>query len=928
MRTFLLWLCLSLPLLAVDYVDGTVLLLDVPSAGHPGYVTITDSGSGGPDTIVRTFPIFTPGDRIKVWYTAGTKINNRVTQQTCNDPCTISMHRDWGWQYEWYEEVNAAGASLSPVRDSGATPVILPLVEEPIHTVGNWNFPIEVVGQDNYTEHVQVNVPNGSVLTGLRFYIRCHSCGFRGQLPVDTKASIQINGGPWTTISNANVTGVGELSYYGGVGGFIHLQEFTLTIPDGTVVTGTNTIGLRFNGSDGVTSGWRARDLNFWEPNMVIDQLVSSGGTVTATLHSAQPQLATNNWLNIQGAPGIRGRFNGPRQITVVDSTHFTFQACGTNPDLINCTAPDGTYVVPTANDVGTVQPQILAARQLIPQSAYTQEDPTTWVAPPGGNATNGQNWFNNSALFVPNTPYLNNVLQSSHCQTCHADIPNTANQTGFDLKYFNYSNKVIIQRTVFHHLTGQQGLDIAAYIRNQPTTPPPMARPWNSAYQPCPTLDSNPAANWAAGGGCDCVETYATDWLEYAAPGGVYTSWGLTSWLNMRQLPEPYPFPDWNDHLAPIFPGDYPFTTPFNSSSVPTYYNNALAAITVGNVASYTGYDHSMSTFRGQVVTYDQTNDTARPNFSAPAYLRPSLYAIALQSIFQWGIVKSWEIVHGGGFEGNLDSVYTNQYGASTNGYQTRGWFSGIHFYLADHIAGLNPNGTGNYDSTPQSYNVQSNIAYVYQTTVDCGNRRLTGNSPWDIGYTWIFLFTGGGTWRSNDYLADLAMIIGPQCSADDPNLFPSGGSAFNTQTIISASVTEQITGNLTRRFSTDAQQVAKATQLAKTLTAVLGHYTPTQWAAENAVHPCTNATNGALQSLSTCDSISWYLPLWKDWGVDATTLNNLVTAANTAFPSHNFATDLAATVTGTWTCGNSTLNPLIGNECKPSYHRFSNQP
>lgn len=915
MRGILVWLCVGLPLFAVDYVDGTTLLLNGSNT-----VTITDSGAGAGMPITRAFPVHTPGNRIKVWFST-TLTPNKISATTCADPCTISMHRDWGWQYEWFEEVDPSGLSLNPVRDSGATPRIIPLVEEPVHTVGNWTFPIEVIGQDAYTMHVQVNVPNGSVLTGLRLYFRCHSCGYRGQLPVDGKASVQINGGAWIGITNANVTGVGELSYYGGVGGFIHLQEFTIPITDGTITTGTNTIGFRFNATDGVTSGFRIIDLNLWEPDMQIDQLVSASSTVTATLHSTQPQLVTNNWVNVHSAPGIRGRFNGPRQITASDNTHFTFTACGTNINLINCTAPDGTYVAPTSQDSGTVQPQILAARQLIPQSAYSFDDPTTWVAPPSGNASNGNTWFNTSALFDPNTPYLNNVLSSSHCQSCHADVPGASNQTGFDLKYFNYSNKAIIQRSVFHHLTGQQGLDIAANIRNQ--TSPAPSRPWWPLYQPCPTLDSNSVTNWAAGGGSDCVLTYSTDWLEYAAPSGVYTSWGPTNWLNMRQTPEQYPFPDWNDHLPPIYPGDY-FPS-FNSSTLLTYYNNGVAAVTPGTVSTYTGYDNSFASFTSNTVGFKDSVDTVRPNFSAPGYIRPSLFSIAIQSIIQWEAVASWGIVHGGGFEGNLNSVYTAKYGASTNGYQSRGWFGGVHFYLANHIAGLPPAGIGSYDSSAQAYNVQSNSTYIYQVTMDCGNRRLTGNNPWDIGYTGIFLNSGGANWRSDDIVGDISTIIGPQCSFDDPNLFPQTGSSFNIQTIVSASNTWQLSFNLAHRFTTPAQRVGANTQLAKSLTTTLGNYTPTQWQNSST---CSNATNGMNSSLSVCDTIMWILPLFNNWGVDSTTLNNLVTAANTAWPAHNFATDLAATVTGTWTCGNSALNPPIGNLCKPTYPRFSNQP
>ena len=84
-------------------------------------------------------------------------------------------------------------------------------------------------------------------------------------------------------------------------------------------------------------------------------------------------------------------------------------------------------------------------------------------------------------------------------CTHCHSS-------KGEDLKYFNFSNKSIVERSKFHGLTQLEAEQIASYIRTLPlTVSSSSAKMWDPPYQPGPELDSKPASEWSAGAGSRC---------------------------------------------------------------------------------------------------------------------------------------------------------------------------------------------------------------------------------------------------------------------------------------------------------------------------------------------------------------------------------------------------------------------------------------
>ena len=130
-------------------------------------------------------------------------------------------------------------------------------------------LPIEVLGRDGLQEEVVLDVQDPSAVD--RLYLRVHSPVYRdvsinpGRGP---KASVRINGGPWIGLTNQTVDVYPHEAAYGGLNGTYHTVRMTIPVAAlGGVRTGANTLSFRFNGTDGVTVGYRVIDLNLLRRN-------------------------------------------------------------------------------------------------------------------------------------------------------------------------------------------------------------------------------------------------------------------------------------------------------------------------------------------------------------------------------------------------------------------------------------------------------------------------------------------------------------------------------------------------------------------------------------------------------------------------------------------------------------------------------------
>lgn len=142
-------------------------------------------------------------------------------------------------------------------------------------------LPVEVMGPTGTTAAVSVTVPSGSNLTGpLNLWMQIHGVKY------DSEASVQVNSSAWLPISTGNVTLLGNAAAFGGIGGGFHTLQLTMNLPAGTVVPGSNTITFRFNGTNGVVSGYRVLAFNIQSAGT---NLISSSQFVNDDPNSWQP---------------------------------------------------------------------------------------------------------------------------------------------------------------------------------------------------------------------------------------------------------------------------------------------------------------------------------------------------------------------------------------------------------------------------------------------------------------------------------------------------------------------------------------------------------------------------------------------------------------------------------------------------------------
>ncbi len=142
-------------------------------------------------------------------------------------------------------------------------------------------------------------------------------------------------------------------------------------------------------------------------------------------------------------------------------------------------------------------------------------------------------------------------------CADCHT-------QDGRDLEIFAYSNESIVERSIFHQLTREEGEKIASYIRSLSSDPRigRWGRPWNPPYQPGPAVADRPVHEWAAGAGLEAVLESDAEMLEHMFPGGVseeavaaYFDSGAME--DHTTLPIAVQLPDWKHWLPLIHPMD-----------------------------------------------------------------------------------------------------------------------------------------------------------------------------------------------------------------------------------------------------------------------------------------------------------------------------------------------------------------------------------
>jgi hypothetical protein len=369
--------------------------------------------------------------------------------------------------------------------------------------------------------------------------------------------------------------------------------------------------------------------------------------------------------------------------------------------------------------------------------TTFEWDNPGSWTAPDGyGSASDvsaGESLWHERNLLIDG---WNGEEIWASCADCHV-------KNGYDLEYFAFSNKSIVERSRFHGLSAEEGKQIAAYIRSleltteDGSTIDPPGRPWDPPYQPGPTAAGSRAdgaprtqgqsfsaldpIHWAAGAGVEWALDSDAEMKDFLFPNGVVYEGDakVESSLNMRNLPTAAQMPDWNEWLPVHHPIDV-WGEEFESSAVWNAYQNEvpdlIAQAKNGNVKKAGRAAHLFH-------HHLQASPEQFRNVPIPA---PYEYEAAELSRMQWGAVKTFETLHTNHFENDAEEVY----GPSAEPLQ---WLSNsrIIFDQAPHIQGwVKGEGSGIMDRYHDA------AWYHLQLVINSGSGISTRNSPVDWGY------------------------------------------------------------------------------------------------------------------------------------------------------------------------------------------------
>jgi hypothetical protein len=532
----------------------------------------------------------------------------------------------------------------------------------------------------------------------------------------------------------------------------------------------------------------------------------------------------------------------------------------------------------------------------LIPSSAFSQDDPATWTAPStlASDISAGQSLYQAGALTQP-VPGGSPVALKAHCGDCHT-------KDGRDLKYFNYSNNSIYVRSRFHGMSDTQANQLVSYIRSLKTPAPATARPWNPPYQPCPGIDSQPVSAWAAGAGLSAVLSSDAAMLPYVAPTQSAADFDPNGNLSIRNTPIAYQMLDWNHWLPTIHPIDG-YGSTFTSSQAFKDYSTLSAGLVPNSASAYQAQAGTLANWSTDTGSFRSSVEPAQSDSSwSNAKTAQKIYGIQ-----QWQTVKLWELNQTFGLEAIPQAIF----GATAD---SRSWATNIPFQTSPSISRIPPGSPGIHNGSETTFNNVSFLWYHLQLVLNSANKQQACTAPVDYGYFYGFISAQGRTSspQAMFYLAVLQKGLqesnngyGPQYGCGDGWDWGVNDPSFLVQ-VPNLSSSENIWSGLS----------------ATTRAALINSYM-TQWIATVTKFTPAQFYAGGWTTSSETTSESWYggewagrmafsIPRLKYLGMTQTLATQVANWAATVWPGKNWSAFANATCTnsgGNISCSSDSL-------------------
>ncbi|QRK05660.1 hypothetical protein JQX13_36750 [Archangium violaceum] len=635
--------------------------------------------------------------------------------------------------------------------------------------------------------------------------------------------------------------------------------------------------------------------------------------TVTFDLTAQDAQKPLRLWMqahNLSYADKASIRFNNGAWVNL-NNTTVTVEGSGKNYGGIggafatlklNLSVPTGALVAGSnqltfrfnTTDGRTIGYRVLKLNLLradgtrvLPDSSFQEDNPANWKAPltDAASIAEGEKLWRTRQLV---RSYKDSTPLRARCMDCHT-------QDGRDLKYFNYSNLAIIERSKFHGLTEAEGNKIASYIRSLPGVPAP-GRPWNPPYQPGPGLDSKPVEQWSAGAGIDAVLEKDRDILKSIFPAGITkAAIATTGNLSAREMPITLQLPDWNHWLPSIHPKDAWGDAFVNDKLNKAYAGEGTATGTSAPLREQAakvragGYTHYRTElYHPHTLWNVYVYEFLLPRFPNATTGLDTAYSRKIYSTALWHMVKTWELMQEFGLEGHHRQLFPDSR-------ETRAWMKNYSFDTSPHLLKLPRNNTGINDNSPLMFTYFSMAWYHLSLVLYNGNHseglERSAQRPIDWGYSFGFLkdlqraATGS---PSGNGLLTLWMVKSMQISNNALRLNAAGSAGWSPR--FTSDLSRMVMPDYMPGWSDITAQERKAIleALLSTWWDKTRQYSREEWLNGGGAST-TETLNGFYDS--TLGNRIWFLlPQFKYHGVDPALINTIADWAQTIWTQANW--------------------------------------
>lgn len=563
-------------------------------------------------------------------------------------------------------------------------------------------------GRSTTVESVTINASSGADADSLYFQMHqpfYHRGGWEtnpsGGFDPQTMVDVRLNGGPWVRVDNANVDCAYPEEVYGCVAGTYSTIRFAMSASAlGGAVNGANTIDFRFNGTEGVRSGFRVLGIGFMRP----------GDNVESFVPEPRPE-ATESLID-----GTDFTFSDPASweppagfddAQSVSAGEALWSAENSLEDI------DGSSIVAACASCHATDGRDLQ------YFAYSNETITARSRAHGLSETEGKQ----IAAYIRS-------LQFDHVEGGAAatnspgrpwNPPYQPGPTGFGPD----GNQHPDEADPFYWAAGA---GLAWVLDNDRETTPHVFPASGDPAAPGGTAQTQD-------GDLPWTRYRITDESEWGGSGG--TDRGTA--INLREIPLSVQLPDWNNWLPDVHPHDG-MPALFNGSDVEVLFDGAESTFQSGNLSDVDRFlDNANGRYQTGIKSVvkgsEDPSDGGNTSFTVNQWIH------AINGGVQWRATKIWYLQHKYGMEDKADDLFCD--GSETEWCEPLGWLGSVRavFDVGPHVSGTDVEQEPYVYGSADANRFYSHTWYQLQMVVNPGTAGSTGQNPVDEGYQEMYI-------------------------------------------------------------------------------------------------------------------------------------------------------------------------------------------